>query len=388
MENTTDNTTVGSTVLDPTIPPSIRAEIDHLFRTRDTIWTVSVPIILALGLFGNFMIILIMRRFSESSLTIFFQVLALSDLLLLSISLLPVWMHKQFDVAHIERLGAAPCKLSKLLTYTSGVLSAWTLVALTLQRAASVLWPHRVNAVWTKRKSRIVVGVLMTVITLIHSQFIFVFGLDTTLCARVSRSGCCFVKHIWFYYSVWPWLDLAEFSLLPFALLLISNSVLLWKLISSVRTGSNLPVQQSTQETRQKKVSSLTVTLMTVSGSFFLLTTPVPLYLITKEYVVFAKGYLDPLIDARYAVFWTTANLMWYTNSAINFYLYCLTGTKFRAEFYNIMKTIFNLCYKGKKSKEEQASFPSLAVKSHMVSAEVDIVSAHHERRAVSDNEF
>ena len=35
----------------------------------------------------------------------------------------------------------------------NSALSAWLLVALTAQRAASVVWPHRVNVICTRHKS-------------------------------------------------------------------------------------------------------------------------------------------------------------------------------------------------------------------------------------------
>ena len=46
----------------------------------------------------------------------------------------------------------AVCKVNVCLMYISGVTSAWILVAMTAQRAASVLWPRCVNVVCSLRK--------------------------------------------------------------------------------------------------------------------------------------------------------------------------------------------------------------------------------------------
>ncbi|KAL8598116.1 hypothetical protein ACOMHN_030402 [Nucella lapillus] len=292
-------------------------------RTHELIWNVGAPTLLVFGVFGNVMIILIMRRFSKSSLTIFFQVLAWSDLLVLTVSLLPLWLKRQFGIPHIEDLGPVPCKIAKVIVYTTGVLSPSMLVALTMQRAASVLWPHRVNVVWTKRKSRVVAFTLIIIITLIHSPLFVVLDTDEELCYG-GITICCPVMHFWFYNVVWPWLDLIEFSLLPFVLLILNNSILIWKLAVSVRTGEHL--QQTAQDSRQKKASSLTVTLLIISGSFFLLTTPLSIYFISETYVLLpAVQRSDLVVAGRYLVYWIASNMLWYANSAVNFYLYCLT---------------------------------------------------------------
>ena len=49
---------------------------------------------------------------------------------------------------------------------------------------------------------------------------------------------------------------------------------------------------------------------------------------------------------------------MWYSNSAVNFYLYCLTGTKFRADTRKMLT-----CFKQQKPISE---LPSPSVNAHL----------------------
>ncbi|KAL8600204.1 hypothetical protein ACOMHN_062494 [Nucella lapillus] len=75
--------------------------------------------------------------------------------------------------------------------------------------------------------------------------------------------------------------------------------------------------------------------VLALSCTFLVLTLPV--------YVFYGVWYQDvdmfvrqtPEMLANMKLISTVTHLLWYTNSAINFLLYCLTGTKYRNEFLN-----------------------------------------------------
>ena len=88
-------------------------------------------------------------------------------------------------------------------------------------------------------------------------------------------------------------------------------------------------------ETRNKAASSVTLTVIILSMTFIILTLPNGLYFVVFMALVdvqtssgIAKGYL----------YGTVIALLLYCNMAVNFYLYCLTGRRFRQEFYNILR--------------------------------------------------
>ena len=53
----------------------------------------------------------------------------------------------------------------------NSALSAWLLVALTAQRAASVVWPHRVSVICTRHKSVVTIIVLSCVACLALTRY-------------------------------------------------------------------------------------------------------------------------------------------------------------------------------------------------------------------------
>ena len=76
----------------------------------------------------------------------------------------------------------------------------------------------------------------------------------------------------------------------------------------------------------------MTITLIATSVAFLLLTSPIAVY--TVIHGLFSS---DALRDVRFFAASELALgvslMVWYTNLGINFYLYCLTGARYRAEF-------------------------------------------------------
>ena len=131
---------------------------------------------------------------------------------------------------------------------------------------------------------------------------------------------------------VFPWIDLVVSSFLPSSLLLVGNVLLATTVTRSARLAGRLTAAPTGSDrrtdVRQKAASSLTVTLMSVSVTYLCLTLPVSIFFVLQPYVAWG----DARRSAWTELVWALVNLMWYCNSTVNFYLYCLTGTRFRAQ--------------------------------------------------------
>ena len=76
----------------------------------------------------------------------------------------------------------------------------------------------------------------------------------------------------------------------------------------------------------------MTITLIAMSVAFLLLTLPLAVYMILDRTLSYDTVHDIRLrADSELAV--STGVVLWLTNLAINFYLYCLTGARYRAEF-------------------------------------------------------
>ena len=298
------------------------------------------PFLLFFGTFGNVMTIVIHKRAAlTSSLSVFFIVLAVADLMLLYSNCFKAWLSFVFSF-NLSRQNNVLCKLFIFTLYVSGVLSAWTLVAMTAQRAVCVLWPHRANLLCTVRRSKVIVVSMVLFIAAIHSHLLYGFHVETDS----GRRRCVMIDEYQpFYHEIWLWVDVLIFSLLPWMCLAVSNSLLVWKLNVSVREaavslGSG---QADMMNARKQKATSVTVTLMAVSAAFLVFTFPIS-FIQIYDFLQWMKGSLTNL-DSSQAIYytWQISYPLWYANSCINFYIYCLTGSRFRTEAKQILSCMF-----------------------------------------------
>ena len=315
------------------------APLDSFIHYRVAIWLISyvTPIIVILGTFGNVMTIVIMRRTAtgDSVTNIFFTALAVTDLISLYGTAFTFWTRYTFDF-NLAALSSASCKLHAWISTGSGTVGAWILVLLTVHRATAVVWPHRVNVLCTRRKAWLAVGVITVLLAALYSHYIYGFDLHPR--RNSSRFVCYYVsaEYLHFVDSVFTYIEMLIFCAGPFSCLALSNSVLVWKLTVSVREARQRLTSGNTEqfETRNKAANSVTLTVIMVSLTFIILTLPNGVYFVVFIALVddqtrsgLAKGYL----------YYMTMSLLLFCNMAVNFYLYCLTGRRFRQEFYNII---------------------------------------------------
>ena len=88
----------------------------------------------------------------------------------------------------------------------------------------------------------------------------------------------------------------------------------------------------------KKKATSITVTLVTVSTAFLVLTLPMSFIQILS----FVLWMTETELNSRTLFYLKQLSYpLWYVNSCINFYVYCLTGSKFRREAKQILSCLF-----------------------------------------------
>ena len=302
---------------------------------------ITSPPVLIVGTFGNVMTIAIHKhKILTSPLSIFFIVLAVSDLGLLYSNCFTSWIFLTFNF-NIFTQNSVLCKICFFTPYVSGCLSAWTLVAVTAQRAVCVLWPHLADVLCAVGKSQVIVISMTVFISVIHAHLLYGYDVETsgglTICGPIK-------DYMPFFREVWSIVDMLIFSLLPWLCLAVCNSLLLWKLKVSIREAEvSLGYGQADRIIdRRKKATSITATLIAVSAAFLILTFPMSFTQILN-FVFWTSGSMEKLRSSRayyYAI--EISYPLWYVNSCINFYVYCLTGSKFRNEAKQLLSCKFH----------------------------------------------
>lgn len=335
----------------------------NIQRAADYLWQIGIPFIIIHGTFGNVMIVLIQRRLSNSNhstMSVYFITLALFDTLRLWFDPVFWWAHAIFgnNVLDSEK---ALCKIRVFVTYMTGQASAWILIAITFHRAATTLWPHRANVFCERRAATLVMSAVFGVFVLFNAHILY--GHTTTSSANETLGTCFFTfvdsDYESFFQTTWGWIDTCISTLVPFSLLLVSNTVLLCTVRQSVReTRLRLATGPSLQQgVRRRTLSSMSVTLVSTSVAFFLFTAPVSVYMVfEKTFAHSAKENLN-IMAAKKLVF-SIGYLLWLENCSINFYIYCLTGRKYRTEFVNL----FISCRKLKQKTKSKLQLSGMDV--------------------------
>ena len=243
-----------------------------------------------------------------------------------------LWMKKTwgYDVSVSH---PAACKILIWTLNWCASLSSWLVLTLTVQRAMSVVWPHKVNVICTRRRSFITVVVLSSVFALLYSHLLF--GFDVVAVGdngsfRLCTSGSAWYREFWG--RVWTRIDLFLYSVIPAVTLVLGNGILAFTLAAAVRKASHTlasGAQSLTLGDRKRNVSSTTVTVMAVSMAFLCFSMPIMIFIS----VIFIPDYTDTETQSLYSFLHGMLFLLAFCNFAVNFYLYCLTGSRFRQQF-------------------------------------------------------
>lgn len=324
---------------------------NSLQATEKLIWKTVAPFILTLGTFGNIMTVWVFSRMKEqhASLPFYLSVLAISDLIVLYTDGLRRYIMFQFGV-DFSALDDTVCKIDRWLSLSSGLFSSWLLAAMAMQRSASVIWPHRVNSVCTKRRVRIFVVLLACFSLLLQSHILYGFQVVTLSMGNITTFTWCSVTYTdlsynTFYLKYWYVIEfLFACTLIPFLVLIGSNVVLIKTVTVSIQGNFSTSTGGLTSQqinSREKRATSMTVTLIVTSLSFILFTSPFAIYSLTYQFF-FMDAHLS---TEKYAVLnfvLSVTILVYHVNYSVDFYLYCLSGKTFRKEFRRLVCNLRN----------------------------------------------
>ena len=228
--------------------------------------------------------------------------------------------------------------------------STYIILAMTFERFYSIIMPHKAASFNTLKKAKISLVFIFTFFTVINIPHAFLSDVDGLQCIPWRR-GSHLLGQIYFY------VEMFIAFILPFILLVLMNSFI----IHTLRTRANLIVSKSESQGQTEGQSSkmknsekqIYVTLLLVTFTFLILTTPVYILFI---YVMSVGVGTTPRGYATYFIIYQVGEKTYFTNYAINFFLYVISGQKFRADLVKLFR-----CH---REKQKDFSFSSEVTKS------------------------
>lgn len=321
-------------VIDP-VAPSAEPGITTYWqwKARMKLLQIGPPVLLITGTFGNVLTLIVLhtKPFRSAPSSLILNALALADLGILITGLTQLWVITltNYDYRNLTAYG---CQVWTFAIYFLRHLSPAYLCLLTVERTIAVYMPLKSKQICSRKRmfiSIVILTIILVIINIYHIlssirlKYEYTNDRNETEVSYQCRRKVKFRNT--FYTNFITYLDATLESFIPFLIIAIGNILIIHKLaMANKERKHNMKVTAGGDD----KVKSATVMLVVVSICFLLLTLPFCIFHISYRGRAFPVSTNNERARMELA---NVSNIMlFYLNSTINFYLYCLSGSKFR----------------------------------------------------------
>ena len=336
--------------------PTIAGEIqlDGFTTYRMALWinNYCLPFLCVAGLVGNVLslIVLLQKRNREIPCYLYLIGLAISDCVVLTLGI-SFWSYGVFAADQLTRL---KCRFMAYFFQWSCLAGSLLIVFATMHKFFAFCLPLKMTRWRTVRKAfQIIITIYIASAVYSVPYFFTAKVVNKETCVRLSDMNPLTVSM--------SWVGLILNCIIPFTFVVVMNSLIIKTILSaesaiseknkhrgSVHNFSSHSTSAATptlhrrvqtkmfqrhiskEEASYKTHKQSAILLITVTFTFICLT--LPLY-ISYLLFAFAEYRKDPKTHSLLILIYHTAHKMYIANSAINFILYLLAGTRFRKDF-------------------------------------------------------
>ena len=303
-----------------TVVTTLNYDVLHL--NWNTWHTIHV-IVLAIAIIGNFFTfcICIKKVNRKKSFMLYLAALAIFDTICSIHFLVPL-------LNYVPSFSWGPpevyCKLTGFVFDSAKYISSWLIVAIALERTVSAKVPHHVARISGQSFGIKTIATIVVIAFILNSHLLYGWTgvTDGTVIWCYTIPGPYSI--LWNYFH--PFILAIFYSLLPGTILILCNTVMVKAVFASTKIRGAISDQAA------RRNQDLMIVAILVSISFIILTSPHPLFLIfSGKTNYFERTDVDILI-------YNITRLMGYINNAINFFLYVISGSRFRKNFKEMIK--------------------------------------------------
>ncbi len=306
-------------------------EFDAL-RVNKILFIYVAPVLIFVGVFGNTLSLAVLqsKHFRNAPSSFILSALAVVDTGVLLTGLLRHWIKNMTGgKLDVRNLSPGGCKMHYLMTYMLPQLSSWTLVLMTVERLMSVVIPLKAREVCSRTRMLTAWFIIFGCLFAINGHAFKTLTLYTfprVIGNNMIISKVCFYTRSTSHFAlkVWPWIDIMLLSLIPVIIMFGSNIVII---IQVVRATKKLSEQMSAKGCgKANATQSLTIMLIAISIVFLFTTTPVSIYFLGLH--IWPRTTPKQQFETQVA--YSSLNLLYYFNAVLNFFMYCISGARFR----------------------------------------------------------
>ena len=290
-----------------------------MLRALQTSWMIVPPIIAVPGIIGSILTVLtVTSRFcKKSSFTAYLGALSVTDALTVTLSTLEFFGLGIDAMAQHEII----CKMQTFLSYLLPTLSSCLVATLSVDRMLVTCFPMRMRK-HTQKMACIVIGSILGFLLLINAHEFYGFTLVET--ENITR--CVFVDTHYelFYNYYFSWVYFAVYWFLPVVLIIGCNIAMVVKIRRSTsQLRSNINARLRSRQ--------LVRVAIVVSTAFVLLVSPSTIYSILRPFIFEGSGVYYTENETDYLIY-TVVLYINLLNFSCNFFLYFLSGARFRQD--------------------------------------------------------
>ena len=221
------------------------------------------------------------------------------------------------------------------MLYMSGLCSTLFILSMTFERFYSIIRPHKAASFNTVKRARITIVCIVIFSILINVPHLYITANNGKSCVPFGKLMQTIHGEMYYWFSV------ALNFVIPLTLLLLLNSVIIHTLrkrsMSELRKSGNKGEGENGNHVTKMKSSEnqMFVLLLLVNFAFLIFT--IPPYSLSL-YIKFVDYRKSPALLAGFYLFHSVGQKAYYTNYGINFYLYIISGHKFRSDVVNLFK--------------------------------------------------
>jgi len=299
------------------------------------IWVFVMPVALLVGIVGNVLSIVVLqsKAFRRTTTGVYLPITAVADTIHVVVGCQEI-----LEVAGIfsaREYNVWACRAYKVIYYTSGDAAIWLLVAFTFDRFVAVCFPLRKRRVCRWKRAVIASATIIFLSLAKNFHEFWTRGPEYTESGEFVRICGRQKRYKFFLDYVRPWIAIILITVVPFILILFFNCMIVHSLLKAQRlrsknaayteacatpTGTGNKPPTSATSFRQT-----TFMCLGVSFAFLILVAPSVVLLTGKPY--WKRGDAAAYGNAK-----AISNFLSILHHCINFFLYCVTGRRFRQE--------------------------------------------------------
>ena len=220
------------------------------------------------------------------------------------------------------------CLISSYVVHLATQFGTFAICAMTFDKLVALKYPHKAASFSTTKRTKVIISLLFLFCAIYNIPHFFITKLllPSRLCVDYM-GGNLVTLYCWFTFVI--------NSIMPLCLLTVLNSIMIMSVRKMNKMFGNDRSESNNNKSDHRKSIERQLALISVLVVSAYLLFVIPSYIrCVLNFVI--DWQTSPQRYANYVLFYIITADLYFSNSAINFYLYCISGSKFRSDVVNL----------------------------------------------------